>query len=74
MTDSDKPPFRGPRGGRTTRTSEGWQRKSFHLRPDEERAVRLYAAEHQLPESEVIRRMVREWFELGEPEDGLAKK
>lgn len=41
--------------------------KAFRLRPDEEEALRMHAAKNRTPEAEIVRRLLREFFNLGPP-------
>lgn len=60
-------PTTGPRGGTTTRTSEGMVRKNLWLSYEENEALRLRAFQDRRAESRIIRSALRR--ELGLPEE-----
>ena len=53
---------RGPRGGTTTVSESGLVRKTIWIHEDENAALRRDAYEQHLPETEIIRRMIRERY------------
>ena len=52
-------PTEGPRGGKTTVTKRGLIRTVVYLHQDERKALKLAAAERDVPASEIMREALR---------------
>ncbi len=57
-------PTEGPRGGKTTVTKRGLIRTVVYLHQDERRALKMAAAERDLPSSEIMREALRRYLEI----------
>ncbi len=57
-------PTEGPRGGKTTVTKGGLIRTVVYLHYDERRALKLAAAERDVPASEIMREALRAHLEI----------
>ena len=55
---------RGPRGGTTTTTPGGLRRKVFYLDEEEALELRRRAFEAEVTESELVRKALRQYFDL----------
>lgn len=54
----------GPRGGKTTVTKAGLIRTVVYLHRDERKALRLAAAEREVPASEIMREALRRYLKI----------
>jgi len=55
---------RGPRGGRTTVSKSGLVRKTLWIHEDENEALRQAAFDRRTSETEIVRRLLREHFQI----------
>ncbi len=58
MSNNDIP-TEGPRGGKTTVTKRGLIRTVVYLHQDERKALKMAAAERDVPASEIMREALR---------------
>ena len=58
----------GPRGGTTTITAGGHIRKTLYLGPEEAERLRQDAFSQRRRESDVLREIVREYYDIPEEE------
>ncbi len=57
-------PTEGPRGGKTTVTKRGLIRTVVYLLQDERRALKLTAADRDVPASEIMREALRRYLDI----------
>ena len=57
-------PTEGPRGGKTTVTKSGLIRTVVYLHQDERKALKLAAADRDIPASEIMREALRRYLEI----------
>ncbi len=57
--DTKDVPTEGPRGGKTTVTKRGLIRTVVYLHQDERKALKMAAAERDVPASEIMREALR---------------
>ena len=55
-------PTEGPRGGKTTVTKRGLIRTVVYLHQDERKALKMAAAERDVPGSEIMREALRRYL------------
>jgi hypothetical protein len=54
----------GPRGGKTTVTKGGLIRVVIYLSPEERKALKQAALDHELPASEIVREALRTFLDI----------